>query len=94
MNIQRACKAAVDMANHLVRRDRLGVAQSARESFDLLATAGLITPDLAQAMKQMVGFRNLAVHDYQRLLLSVAERVIREGLDDVLAFSSAVVRGG
>lgn len=93
MNIQRACEAAVDMANHLVRRDRLGVAQSARESFDLLATASLITPDMAHAMKQMVGFRNLAVHDYQRLLLSVAERVIREGLDDVLAFSSVVLRG-
>ena len=44
-------------------------------------------------MKQVVGFRNLAVHDYQRLLLSVAERVIREGLDDVLAFSSVVLRG-
>lgn len=34
MNIQRACEAAVDMANHLVRRDRLGVPQSARGIID------------------------------------------------------------
>jgi uncharacterized protein YutE (UPF0331/DUF86 family) len=44
-------------------------------------------------MKHMVGFRNLAVHDYQRLLLAVAERVIQRDLDDLLAFSEVVVRG-
>ena len=67
MNIQRACEAVVDMANHIVRRDRLGVVSSARESFDTLVSAGFITQELAEAMKHMVGFRNLAVHDYQRL---------------------------
>ena len=92
MNIQRACEAAVDMANHIVRRDRLGVVSSARESFDTLVSAGFITQELAEAMKRMVGFRNLAVHDYQRLLLAVAERVIQRDLDDLLAFSEGVVR--
>lgn len=93
LNIQRACEAAVDMANHLVRRDRLGIAQSAREGFDLLATAGYITPELAHSMKHMVGFRNLAVHDYQQLLLAVAERVIQRDLDDLLVFCATVLRG-
>ena len=92
MNIQRACEAAVDMANHLVRRDRLGVAQSARECFDVLATVGYITPGLADSMKHMVGFRNLAVHDYQRLLLAVAERVLQRDLDDLRAFSEVLLR--
>jgi uncharacterized protein YutE (UPF0331/DUF86 family) len=45
-------------------------------------------------MKHMVGFRNLAVHDYQRLLLAVAERVILRDLDDLLAFSATVLQGG
>jgi uncharacterized protein YutE (UPF0331/DUF86 family) len=93
MNIQRACEAVVDMANHIVRRDRLGVVSSARESFDTLVSAGFITKELAEAMKHMVGFRTLAVHDYQRLLLAVAERVIQRDLDDLLAFSEVVVRG-
>jgi uncharacterized protein YutE (UPF0331/DUF86 family) len=92
MNIQRACEAVVDMANHIVRRDRLGVVSSARESFDTLVSAGFITQELAEAMKRMVGFRNLAVHDYQRLLLAVAERVIQRDLDDLLAFTEGVVR--
>jgi uncharacterized protein YutE (UPF0331/DUF86 family) len=62
LNIQRACEAALDMGQHLIRRERLGVPQSARDVFALLADAGWIEPALADALKRMVGFRNIAVH--------------------------------
>ncbi|MCR5863684.1 type VII toxin-antitoxin system HepT family RNase toxin [Aquincola sp. J276] len=65
LNIQRACEAALDMGQHLVRRDQLGLPQSARQVFDLLARAGHIDVALADAMKRMVGFRNIAVHEYR-----------------------------
>ena len=39
LNIQRACEATLDMGQHLIRRDRLGVPQSARDVFALLASA-------------------------------------------------------
>jgi len=68
LNIQRACEAALDMGQHLVRRERLGVPQSARDVFDLLAQGGWIAAPLADALKRMVGFRNVALHDYQALL--------------------------
>lgn len=38
LNILRACEAALDLGQHLVRRERLGVPQSARDIFSLLAT--------------------------------------------------------
>ena len=37
LNIQRACEAALDVGHHLIRRDKLGVPQSARHVFELLA---------------------------------------------------------
>ncbi len=37
LNIQRACEAALDMGQHLVRQEKLGVPQSARDVFALLA---------------------------------------------------------
>jgi len=42
------------------------------------------------ARAKMVGFRNLAVHQYQELDLDLVESVIRVGLDDLLAFAEAV----
>ncbi|MCK7494652.1 MAG: DUF86 domain-containing protein [Comamonadaceae bacterium] len=46
-NIQRACEAALDMGQHLIRRERLGVPQSARDVFALLARGGWIDAALA-----------------------------------------------
>lgn len=93
LNIQRACEAALDMGQHLIRRDRLGVPQSARDVFALLATAQRITPVLAERLQRMVGFRNIAVHDYQTLQLPITVAVITGHLDDFLAFSAALLGG-
>jgi uncharacterized protein YutE (UPF0331/DUF86 family) len=91
LNIQRACEAALDMGQHLIRRERLGVPQGAREVFELLAQGRWIDAELAQALKKMVGFRNVAVHDYQRLLLPITVNVITQHLDEFLAFSTALL---
>lgn len=91
LNIQRACEAALDMANHLIRRDKLGVPQSARDTFALLASAGVIPPELADSLKAMVGFRNIAVHDYQKLHLPIVVSIITQHLDDFLLFSRLIL---
>lgn len=82
LNIQRACEAALDMGQYLIRKHKLGIPQSSRDVFALLATAGYLPVDLAENMKKMVGFRNIAVHEYQRLQLAVTEHVITQRLDD------------
>ncbi|MCB5195703.1 type VII toxin-antitoxin system HepT family RNase toxin [Deefgea salmonis] len=92
LNIQRACEAALDMGQHLIRRERLGVPQSARDVFALLAQADWIAKPLADALKHMVGFRNIAVHDYQSLLLPITVSVITEHLDEFLQYSTAILK--
>ena len=91
LNIQRAGEAALDMGQHLVRRERLGVPQSARDVFELLHTGGWLAQDLAKAMKRMVGFRSIAVHDYQALQLPITVNIIRNHLHEFLAFTQAVL---
>jgi uncharacterized protein YutE (UPF0331/DUF86 family) len=92
LNIQRACEAALDMGQHVVRRDKLGLAQSARDVFDLLASATYINTELAQKLKKMVGFRNIAVHDYLSLLLPITVNVITQHLQEFLHFSEIMLR--
>ena len=94
LNIQRACEAALDMGQHLVRRDRLGVPQSARDVFELLTRAGWIDAGLALNLKHMVGFRNVAVHDYQALQLPITVSIIESHLDDFLQYSQALLKRG
>lgn len=55
------------MGHAIIRRERLGVPQSARDVFALLARAGWINTPLAETLQRMVGYRNIAIHDYQTL---------------------------
>lgn len=91
LNIQRACEAALDMGQHLIRRERLGIPQSARDVFNLLAQGGWIEVPLAEGLKRMVGFRNIAVHDYQAMQIPIAVAVIENHLGEFLQFSKALL---
>ena len=91
LNIQRACEAALDMGQHLIRREKLGVPQSARDVFALLAQGGWVEAALADGLKRMVGFRNIAVHDYQALQLPITVAIIQNHLDEFLRYSQAVL---
>lgn len=92
LNIQRACEAALDVGQHLIRIERLGVPQSSRDVFTLLAQAKWIDMHTAEIMKRMVGFRNIAVHDYQALLLPIVENIIANHLDDFVNFSKQLLQ--
>ncbi|MBF0417612.1 MAG: DUF86 domain-containing protein [Magnetococcales bacterium] len=92
LNIQRACEAALDMGQHLIRRERLGLPQGARDVFGLLAQGGWIPTDLADALKRMVGFRNIAVHDYQTLQLPITVAIITHHLDELLVFTRIILQ--
>ena len=87
LNIQRACEAALDMGHHIIRRESLGLPQSSRDVFALLAKAHWLEPELAESMKHMVGFRNIAVHEYQTLQLPITVNIIQSHLGEFLAFS-------
>lgn len=76
LNIQRACEAALDMGQHLIRREKLGVPESARDVFALLAQGGWLDATLADGLKRMVGFRNIAVHNDQSLQLAITVSII------------------
>ena len=91
LNVQRACEAALDMGQHLIRRERLGIPQSARDVFTLLAQAGWIDAALAGRLQKMVGFRNIAVHDYQALQLAIVEAVITRHLGDFTGYSKILL---
>lgn len=43
-------------------------------------------------MQAMVGFRNVAVHDYQALSLPILHRILKERLGNFLEFSETLLR--
>jgi len=92
LNLQRACETSIDAAMHVVRVRRLGVPQETREAFELLEKADVIDPGLSDRLKRMVGFRNVAIHEYQKLNLDIVRSIVIERLDDFLDFARILLR--
>ncbi|WP_163560959.1 DUF86 domain-containing protein [Halomonas sp. NO4] len=92
LNLQRACESAIDAGNRLIRMKQLGLPQSARDVFDILAQAQLIDTKLAKTMKQMTGFRNIAVHDYQSVQIPIVIAIIEKHTDDLLAYARRLIQ--
>ena len=82
LNLLRACEAAIDLAMHRVAQGRFGIPQTSRDSFQLLAQNGILSHASATAMKHMVGFRNIAVHNYQNIQLPILQAIVEKRLVD------------
>lgn len=91
LNLQRACEAAIDLAMHVVREQRLGLPQDSRDAFTLLEKAGVIASDSATHMRAMVGFRNTAVHQYQSLSMPVLRSILDKHLGDFTSFTRSLM---
>lgn len=92
LNLQRACEQCIDLANHTIRVRKLGLPNESKESFRLLAENHIIPKDLAVRLQGMVGFRNVLVHEYQRLDIRLMIDVIETRLDDLLLFVDCIVK--
>jgi uncharacterized protein YutE (UPF0331/DUF86 family) len=79
------------MGQHIIRRESLGLPQSARDIFTLLAQSGWIDEALPNAMKRMVSFRNIAVHEYLALQLPILLNIIKLHLSDFSDFSRCIL---
>ena len=82
LNLQRACEQAVDAACREVSRRGLGVPADSADAFTILERERLLSPAIAERMRRMVGFRNVAVHEYLKLDAAVVRTVVEHRLVD------------
>jgi len=91
-NIQRACQASIDLAMHIVALRKLGLPQTSRDAFDLLCSQKIISAEIAARLKAMVGFRNIAMHDYQTIKVEILQQIIEKHIDDFYDFTKQILK--
>ena len=91
LNLLRAAEASIDAAMHIVRLRKLGIPQQSREAFTLLEENHLLATDVSKKMQSMVGFRNIAVHNYQQISLPILRAILEKHLVDFENFSQEIL---
>lgn len=90
LNLQRAVQACIDMANVVLAKEGLGLPNSYRQSFELLAKFGVIESQISQIMIKMVGFRNISVHDYDEIKPEIVEAIVANHLKDFESYYTKI----
>ncbi|MDH4393530.1 MAG: DUF86 domain-containing protein [Aquabacterium sp.] len=90
LNLSRAVQLCVDIAAHRLAESSLPVPATMGEAFASLAIGGTIDAELASRLRRAVGFRNIAVHNYESIDWDIVFTLAGEPLADFEAFAAAV----
>ena len=85
LNLQRAIQATIDLAAHVIAGRNWGLPDSLRAHFRIL-----VDHALGSRLEAMVGFRNIAVHEYDRIDRAILRSILSEHLVDLSDFAGAV----
>ncbi|PMC36213.1 hypothetical protein CJ195_15475 [Bacillus sp. UMB0899] len=91
LNLQRACEASIDLAMHIVAEKKIGLPQNSLDAFTLLETAYILPSSIVQKIKFLVGFRNIAVYDFQVTNLSTLQKLVEDHLIDFMEYTRSLL---
>lgn len=92
LNLSRAIQVCVDIAGHRLTSLAQPVPVTMGETFVRLSAAGLLDAGLAERLRRAVGFRNIAVHNYEAIDWAIVFALTGGPLADFDLFAAAMVQ--
>jgi len=92
LNLQRAIELSIDVANHIVRVKKIGIPKESRDAIQFLMERHIISNPTGISLKGMIGFRNIAIHEYRKVNIEIFRNIIDNCLDDFTQFTSEIIR--
>lgn len=90
LNLSRAVQICVDIGAHLIAGMEVPPPDTMGQTFDLLAQENVLNIGLASSLKKAVGFRNIAVHNYENINWAIVHSIVKYHLADFSEFAKVV----
>lgn len=91
LNLTRAVQLCVDIAAHLVAESDKVMPTTMGETFEILKQLNIIDAHTAKSLRKAVGFRNVAVHNYDEINWDIVYAICKQHLPDFKAFAKQVI---
>ncbi len=82
LNLTRAVQLCVDIGSHIISETEESAPATMGDVFATLSKLGAITPVTSEAMRKAVGFRNVAVHNYDTINWEIVFAICQKSLPD------------
>jgi uncharacterized protein YutE (UPF0331/DUF86 family) len=90
VNLERAIQLCVDIGAHIIASTERETPDTMGETFQTLAEMEVLESDTANIMKKAVGFRNIAVHNYEEINWSIVFSICTKQIDDFKRFAGEI----
>jgi uncharacterized protein YutE (UPF0331/DUF86 family) len=90
LNLSRAVQLCVDIGAHLIAAQDKPAPDTMGQTFDVLADMNVISAELTLRMKKAVGFRNIAVHNYEVIDWEITHAIASRHMNDFVEFAAAI----
>ena len=91
INLEKSVQICVDIASHILAESDSSLPATMSETFLILSDTGIIDRELSERMQKAVGFRNIAVHEYDKIDWEIVYSILTRHLDDFKHFASAIL---
>jgi uncharacterized protein YutE (UPF0331/DUF86 family) len=90
LNLSRAVQLSVDIGSHIISTMNMPAPETMGQTFEILAQQNILPAHVADQLKKSVGFRNIAVHNYEAINWQIVHSIVSEHLQDFTEFAKAV----
>jgi uncharacterized protein YutE (UPF0331/DUF86 family) len=89
--LQIMIETCVDIAGHIISDKGYRVPKTYADTFRVLQEEEILDKGLLKTMEKMAKFRNVVVHDYDKVDTEIVVTILRKHLHDFLDYRNAIV---
>ena len=90
LNLTRAVQICVDIGSHVISESDEAAPQTMGDVFTALQKLEVLSEETSQQMRKAVGFRNVAVHNYQAINWEIVFAICENSMGDFHRFARDV----
>ena len=89
--LQMMIETCADIAGHIISDRGYRIPTSYSDTFRVLHENRILKSDLFETMEKMAKFRNIIVHQYDRVDAEIVIGILRKNLNDFLNYKDAII---
>ncbi len=90
--LQILIELCIDIANHIISDEGLRLPSGYADTFTVLMEKKVINRNLFKTMDKMAKFRNVVVHQYEKIDPAIVVSILHQNLKDFENYKKAIIR--
>lgn len=89
--LQMMIETCLDVAGHIISDEKLRVPETYADMFRILVQNGILKESRREAFEKMAKFRNIIVHDYEKIDAGIVISVLQKNLNDFKGYKEDII---